>query len=272
MPSRINLIASRSRRAKDRADIAADCFARLTAAVLAVMAWLPSIACAGEVRAAVAANFTEAARQIGALFEAETGHEAILSFGSTGQIYTQITQGAPFDVLLAADQARPKLAIDKGFAVPDSRFTYVSGRIALFSNDPGLVIGAATLRDGGFTRLAIANPVTAPYGAAAVEALTALGLHEQLRPKIVQGNNIAQTYQFVATGNAELGFVAVSQIAGHDRGSRWPVPETLYTPIAQDAVLLTRGADNPAARAFMAFLRSPAARRVTEKYGYGPGE
>ena len=236
------------------------------------MAWLPSIASADEVRAAVAANFTEAARQIATLFEAETGHEAILSFGSTGQLYAQITQGAPFDVFLAADQARPKRAIDEGFAVTGSRFTYVTGRLALFSNDPDLVTDDATLRDGGFTRLAIANPVTAPYGAAAVETLTALGLYNDLRPKIVQGNNIAQTYQFVATGNAELGFVARAQIAGHDRGSRWPVPDALYAPIAQDAVLLTRAADNRAARAFMAFLQSPAGRRVTEKYGYGPGE
>ncbi len=243
----------------------------LAAASLLLIA-LPGPAVAGEVRAAVAANFTEAARQIGALFEAETGHDMILSFGSTGQLYTQITQGAPFDVFLAADQARPKRAVDEGFAVPESRFTYVTGRIVLFSNDPELVTGETTLRDGAFTRLALANPVTAPYGAAAVEAMTALGLYDDLRPKIVQGNNIAQTYQFVATGNAELGFVARAQIAGHGHGSRWPVPDALYTPIAQDAVLLTRAADNAAARAFVAFLQSPAARRVTEMYGYGTGE
>ena len=266
------MLTKKTRHKKDRADIATASFARLTAAVLAVMAWLPSIAIADAVRAAVAANFTEAAKEIGALFEAETGHAAILSFGSTGQLYTQITQGAPFDVFLAADQDRPRLAVEQGFAVPDSRFTYVTGKIVLFSNDPDLVKGKATLREGAFTRLAIANPVTAPYGAAAVEALTALGLYDDLRPKIVQGNNIAQTYQFVATSNAELGFVARAQIAGHDRGSRWLVPDALYRPIAQDAVLLTRGADNAGARAFVAFLQSPAARRVTEKYGYGAGE
>lgn len=241
-------------------------------AVLLFFAALPRSAVAGEVRAAVAANFTEAAKQIGALFEAETGHDALLSFGATGQLYAQITQGAPFDVFLAADQARPKRAVDAGLAVPASRFTYVTGRIVLFSNDPALVTGEATLRDGAFTRLALANPVIAPYGAAAVEAITALGLYDRLRPKFVQGNNISQTYQFVATGNAELGFVARAQIAGHERGSRWPVPERLYTPIAQDAVLLTRGADNPAARAFLDFLQSPAAARVMEKYGYGGGE
>jgi len=227
---------------------------------------------AAEVRVAVAANFTDAAKEIGALFEKKTNHKAVFSFGSTGQLYTQITQDAPFEVFLSADQERPKKAVSDNLAVPDSLFTYATGKIVLFSKDKGLVKGEAILKDGKFTKIAIANPTTAPYGAAAVETLKALGVYDTLSSKIVQGNNIAQTYQFVDTGNAELGFVALSQVAGHDDGSRWIVPEKLYTTIAQDAVLLKRGADNEAARAFVTFLKGPEARAVKEKYGYGPGE
>lgn len=226
---------------------------------------------AGETHVAVAANFTAAARDIGALFQQSTGHEALFSFGSTGQLYTQIVQGAPFEVFLAADQARPEKAVAEGHAVPDSRFTYATGRLVLFSTIDELVEDAATLTEGRFTRIAIANPVTAPYGAASVEVMKALGVYDALAAKIVQGNNIAQTYQFVETGNAELGFVTLSQLAGHDRGSRWIVPEDLHTTIAQDAVLLKQGAGNPAARAFIAFLEDREARAVKEKYGYGPG-
>ena len=245
--------------------------AACVAAALAAVA-IPSAVHAGEVRVAVAANFTAAAREIGALFENSTGHRAVFSFGSTGQLYTQIGQDAPFEVFLAADRARPKKAADEGLAVPGSRFVYATGRIVLFSRDKSLVRGAATLQEGKFTRIAIANPATAPYGAAAVEAMKALGVHDALRARLVRGNNVAQTYNFVATGNAEIGFVALSQLAGHDRGSRWIVPAGLHSVIAQDAVLLKRGAHNPAARAFVAFLKGPEARRVTEKYGYGSGD
>ncbi len=227
---------------------------------------------AGETNVAVAANFTEAAREIGALFEKRTGHKAIFSFGSTGQLYTQITQGAPFEVFLAADQKRPEKAVNEGLAVADSRFTYATGRIVLFSGDEELVKGEQTLRNGDFTKIAIANPVTAPYGAAAVEAMKALGVYDELSAKIVRGNNIAQTYQFVATGNAELGFVALSQLAGKEGGSRWIVPARLYPIIAQDAVLLKQGAGNEAARAFFGFLKSPEARAVKKKFGYGAGD
>jgi molybdate transport system substrate-binding protein len=160
----------------------------------------------------------------------------------------------------------------EGFAVTGSLLTYATGRIVLFSKDKGLVAGEQTLRDGKFTRLAIANPATAPYGAAAIEAMKALGVYEMLSAKIVKGNNIAQAYQFVQTGNAELGFVAMSQIAGSDAGSRWIVPAKLYTIISQDAVLLKKGADNEAARAFLAFLKGPEARAIKEKYGYGAGD
>jgi len=227
---------------------------------------------ADQVRVGVAANFNEAAREIGALFEQATGHRAVFSFGSTGQLYTQITQGAPFEVFLAADRTRPARAETEGLAVAGTRFTYATGKLVLFSRDPALVRGEATLREAGFSRLAIANPVTAPYGSAAVAVMRTLGVHDALAPRIVQGNNIAQTYQFVATGNAELGFVALSQVARHAEGSRWRVPETLYPPIAQDAVLLLNGVDNPAARAFVDFLRGPEAARVKRRYGYGAGD
>lgn len=227
---------------------------------------------AGEARVAVAASFTGAAMEIGALFEQSTGHEAVFSFGSTGQLYTQITQGAPFEVFLAADQARPEKAEEEGYAVPASRFTYATGRLVLFSREPTLVAGEATLRKGDFTRIAIANPVTAPYGAAAVEVMKTLGVYDALAAKIVQGNNVAQTYQFVETSNAELGFVALSQVMSHHQGSRWVVPEHLHATIAQDAVLLNQGAGNPAVQAFVAFLKGPEARAVKAKYGYDPGD
>lgn len=239
----------------------------------ALVFWVAAFdVCAGNVKVAVAANFTGAAKQISVLFEKATGHKAVLSFASTGQLYTQITQGAPFEVFLAADRTRPKKALDEGYAVPGSRFTYATGRIVLFSTDPGLVRGAATLSEGRFHRIAIANPVIAPYGAAAVTAMKALKVYDILKPRVVQGNNIAQAYQFVASGSAEIGFVASSQIAGTKQGSRWPVPNDLYPVIAQDAVLLKTGADNEAAKAFLAFIRGPEAREVKSRFGYGPGD
>lgn len=226
---------------------------------------------AAEVKVAVAANFTEAAKEIGALFEKASGDKAVFSFGATGQLFTQITQEAPFEVFLSADQKTPKKAIAEGLAVPDSLFTYATGRVVLFSKDKDLVKGAETLKEGKFQKISIANPATAPYGAAAVEVLKKLGVYDALSPKIVQGNNIAQAYQFVDTGTAEIGFVALSQVIKKDEGSRWLVPEDLYAPIAQDAVLLKRGAENPAAKAFLAFLKGPEANAVKEKYGYGVG-
>lgn len=230
------------------------------------------VARAGEANIAVAANFTGAARTIGALFAKETGHRAVFSFGSTGQLYAQITQGAPFDAFLAADRRRPEKAVQQGYAVPGSRFTYAFGRIVLFSADRDFVRGESVLKRGDFTKMAIANPATAPYGAAAVEVMKALGVYDRLRPKLVQGENVTQTYQFVKTGNAEVGLVALSQVVRHDGGSRWIVPASLYAPIAQDAVLLKRGAGNEAARAFLAFLKGPEARTVMARYGYGADE
>jgi molybdate transport system substrate-binding protein len=227
---------------------------------------------AGEATIAVAANFTGAAKQIGALFETSTGHKAAFSFGSTGQLFAQIAQGAPFDVYLAADQARPRKAIADGYAVPGSRFTYATGQLVLFSARKDLVTGAATLAAGRFDKIAICNPKTAPYGAAAVETMKALGVYDALKRKLVQGTNVTQAYQFVETGNAEIGFVALSQVILREEGSRWIVPGNLYAPIAQDAVLLTHGADNAAARAFVAFLRGPEAAVIKRTYGYGTGE
>jgi molybdate transport system substrate-binding protein len=245
---------------------------RALAAMALVLGAFGQAARAGETTIAVATNFTDAAKEIGAAFEKATGHKAIFSFGSTGQLYAQIGQNAPFEVFLAADQARPQKAVDEGLAVHASRVTYATGRIVLFSRDKTVVKGKETLTDSAITKVAIANPVTAPYGTAAVEAMQALGVYDALSAKLVKGSNIAQTYQFVATGNAEIGFVALSQIAAHDEGSRWLVPAELYKPIAQDAVLLTKGQGNDAARAFMDFLMKPEAKAIKEKYGYGASD
>ena len=225
---------------------------------------------------AVAANFLEPLQKIAAAFVAESGHELKVSSGSTGKLYAQIREGAPFDLFLAADRKHPQLVADEGLAA-SAPFTYAIGRLALWSADPALLAGDATkaLRDGAFRKLAIASPKLAPYGEAAEQVLAALGLSEAMRAKLVFGENIAKTYQFVATGNAELGFVALSQIASPDKpaaGSRWVVPAHLYQPIRQDAVLLKRGADNPAAREAAAFLRGPAARRLIDSFGYGVGD
>jgi molybdate transport system substrate-binding protein len=223
---------------------------------------------AAETNVAVAANFTEPAKEIAAAFKAKTGHEAVLSFGSSGQFYTQITQGAPFQVLLSADDARPKQLVADGLAVADSRFTYAVGKLVLWSKTPGLVRGEATLTAATFAKLSICNPVAAPYGAAAVEAMKSLHVYEAMQPKLVEGATITQAYQFVETANAELGFVALSQLTGHDTGSRWLVPQELYSPIRQDAVLLKSGASNEAATGFITFLKGPEARAIIEKYGY----
>jgi molybdate transport system substrate-binding protein len=216
---------------------------------------------------AVAANFTEAAKEIATAFKNRTGHTAVLSFGSTGQFYNQIRQDAPFQVFLAADDDRPTQIVKDGLGVDGSVFTYAVGKLVLWSKDVGAVKGEDTLKGGKFQKISIANPTAAPYGAAAVETMKALVLYEALAPKIVQGNSIAQAFQFIDTGNAEVGFVALSQIVGKS-GSSWNVPQDLYEPIRQDAVLLKKGAGNEAATAFMDFLKSAEARAVIEKYGY----
>lgn len=227
---------------------------------------------AAQTNVAVAANFTDAAKEIAAVFHQKTGHEAVLSFGSSGQFYTQITQDAPFQIFLSADNERPKKLVDDGLGVSESRFTYAVGKLVLWSKTPDLVKGEETLKAASFAKLSICNPVAAPYGAAAVEAMKSLKVYDTLQPKFVEGANITQAFQFVQTGNAELGFVALSQLTGNDSGSRWLVPQKLYTPILQDAVLLKKGASNEAATAFMTFLKGPEARAIIEKYGYDVGE
>lgn len=240
---------------------------RLFAPLLALCLALPALA--GEVRVAVAANFTEPAQEIARLFADRTGHAATLAFGATGQFYAQITQGAPFEVLLAADNIRPEKAVAEGFGVPGTVFTYAEGRLVLWSPREGWFAGPEVLTAGGFDKLAIASPEAAPYGLAAVETMRALNLTDRLAPHLVQGANIAQAMQFVETGNAELGFVALSQVIGRG-GSQWRVPaEGHHAPILQDAVLLKTGADNEAARAFLDFLRGPEAAEVIRRFGYG---
>lgn len=228
---------------------------------------------AAEVKVAVAANFIEPMKAIAANFEKNTGHKTVLSSGATGKFYAQIKNGAPFDVFLAADSATPTRLEKENATVSGSRFTYAIGKLALWSAQPGLVDAQGNvLRRQHFKHIAIANPKLAPYGAAAVETLTQLKLLEQLTPRFVQGENIGQTFQFVATGNAELGFVALSQIFKDGKvkaGSAWIVPSHLYQPICQDAVILEKGKDNPAAQALIDYLKSDPARAIIQSYGYG---
>ncbi len=228
---------------------------------------------AAPLQVAVAANFAEPARRIAAAFEKDTGHEVALSVGSTGSFYAQIRNGAPFEVLLSADAATPEKLEREGAAVAGSRVTYATGQLALWSAKPGFVDDqGAVLRRADFKHLAIANPRLAPYGEAAMQTLAALGLQDAVGPKLVMGENIAQTYQFVFTGNAELGFVALSQVMQDGkpmRGSVWRVPAALHAPIRQDAVLLEPGRDDPAARAWLDYLRGPKARAVIQSFGYG---
>ena len=216
----------------------------------------------------MAANFTAAGREIAAAFEDATGDTALLSFGSTGQLYAQIVQGAPFDVFLAADQERPERAEREGLAVSGSRRTYAVGRLVLFSAEAGRVTGPDALRDPGLRRIALANPALAPYGRAALEVAEVLGMADILRNRQVIGANVSQAHQFVRTGNAELGFLALSQVARTSGGSRWLVPEDLHTPIRQQAVLLEAGRDNPAAGRFLDFLGSATARKILRRHGY----
>jgi len=229
---------------------------------------------AEEVKVAVAANFTAPMKQIAADFTAETGQEVKLSFGSTGKFYSQIVNGAPFDVLLAADDATPKKLMDGGQAVPGTAYTYAMGKLVLWSPQAGLVDEHGTVLSdpSKFAHLSIANPKLAPYGQAAVETIEALGRTATLTPKLVTAASIAQAYQFASTGNAELGFVAMSQVSAPGKpaeGSMWVVPADLYQPIRQDAVLLKPGEANGTARRLLDYLKQPKARAVIESYGYG---
>jgi molybdate transport system substrate-binding protein len=226
-------------------------------------------ALAADAQVAVAANFTEPAKEIAAAFKAKTGHTAILSFGASGQFYTQMAHGAPYEVFLSADAERPKKAEDEGLAVKGTRYTYAFGRLVLYSKTPGLVDAkGAVLKSDRFAKLAIADPAAAPYGAAAIQTMRKLGVYDTLASRIVRGSSITQAYQYVATGNAELGFVALSQVIDEPGGSRWVVPAADHAPIEQQAVLLKTGEKNPAARAFVTFLKSPAAIAIIKRYGY----
>jgi molybdate transport system substrate-binding protein len=230
-------------------------------------------AMAAEVLAAVAANFTDAANEIGQKFQAKTGHVVKFTFGSSGKFAAQIENGAPFEVLLAADAEHPVAMEEKGLGVRGTRFVYAIGRLVLWSPTPGYVDARGeVLKKNEFSKLAIANPKSAPYGLAAVEMMQKRGLWETLAPKLVQGENISQAFQFVETGNAQLGFVALSQVLAIEepkRGSWWVVPADLHSPIDQQAILLTRGANHGAAKAFLDYLKSDEARAIIKRYGYG---
>jgi molybdate transport system substrate-binding protein len=226
---------------------------------------------ADEVSVAVAANFTAPMQKIAAEFEKDTGHKVVPSFGSTGKFYAQTKNGAPFEILLTADEDTPAKLIKENAAVAGSQFTYAIGKLVLWSAKPAIVDSAgAVLKNGGFDHLAIANPKLAPYGAAAVEVMKGLGVYESLQPKIVTGESIAQAHQFISTGNAMLGFVALSQVLkdGRIEGSSWVVPSKLYTPIRQDAVTLEKGKGKPAAEALMKYLKSDKAKAVITSFGY----
>ena len=239
--------------------------------ILALMSGIASAARGETAHIAVASNFRTTAEEIADAFEEETGHRALLSFGSTGKLFTQIAYGAPYEVFLAADRARPERAESEGLAVVGSRIPYARGRLVLYSSDATLIEenGPEVLRGDRVLKLAIANPGTAPYGAAALEVMRRLGVEEALRTRIVRGDNIAQTYQFVATGNAQLGFIALSQVLGEKRGSSWRIPDEFYGPILQEAVLLEKGEESRSARAFLNFLQGKIARRIIESHGYG---
>ena len=237
--------------------------------LLLLLAFGARPALAADTQVAVAANFTEPAKEIATAFKAATGHTAILSFGSSGQFYAQMARGAPFEVFLSADADRPKKAEQDGLGVAGTRFTYAVGRLVLYSKTPGLVDPAgAVLKTAKFQKLAIADPVAAPYGVAAIATMNKLGVYNALKPKIVTGTSITQAYQFVDTGAAELGFVAYSQVINVPGGSRWLAPATDHAPIDQQAILLYTGQNNPAAKAFLSFLKTPAAITIIKKYGY----
>ncbi|HEB95159.1 MAG TPA: molybdate ABC transporter substrate-binding protein [Sedimenticola thiotaurini] len=245
---------------------------RVAALLLGLVIALP--APGGQIDVAVASNFIAAARVLAERFQEVSGHQVRLIAGATGKHYAQIRHGAPFHLFLAADARRPALLEQAGLVQPDGRFTYAIGRLVLWSPDPGLVDGAGSVleRRGAFRHLAIANPKLAPYGRAARETLQALGLWRSLQGRLVRGENIGQAYQFVRSGTAQLGLVALSQLRADEsapEGSRWLVPERLHAPIEQQAVLLR---DTPAARGFLAFMRSDEGRALIRRFGYEVGD
>lgn len=239
---------------------------------ICVVAVFAQVGQAAEVHVAVAANFTAPMKRIAEEFEKVSGHKAVLSYGATGKFYAQIANGAPFDVFLSADDETPAKLEKEGFAVAGSRFTYATGRLVLWSAKPGLVDDkAAVLVRNDFKHLAIASPKLAPYGVAAMEALTKIGMLNALQAKLVQGESIGQAFSMTLTGNADLGFVAMSQVFEDGKlksGSVWVVPDNLHSPLRQDTVLLTRGKNNPAAQQLLVFLKSGQARAIMNSFGY----
>lgn len=241
---------------------------RRLAGLLLAGALAGDVAHGAVVRLAVAANFAPVVAALADPYRAETGHELRTTAGATGKLAAQIEQGAPFDVFLAADAERPRQLEERGVAVRGSRFTYAWGRLVLWSAQPGQKLGPQTLRAGRFAHLAIADPVAAPYGLAAIDVMTRLGLYAALSPKLVRGESIGQTYAFVRSGAADLGFVAQSQLLDGVQGSRWLVPGAMHRPIEQQAVLLRESADANAAGAFLDFLRGAQARAIIRRFGY----
>jgi molybdate transport system substrate-binding protein len=241
--------------------------------ILAVLAFSSGLALADDVRVAVAANFTAPMERIAIEFDKDTGHRAQLSFGATGKFYAQISNGAPFEVLLAADRQTPARLISEGNAVPGSQMTYAIGKLVLWSPRAGVVHDeGSVLTSPAIAHIAYCNPTLAPYGAAAVEAMKSLGVFDAVQPKLVQGESIAQAYQFVASGNAEIGFVALSQVFKDGKiteGSSWILPSNLYSPLRQDAVILAKGRDHPAAASLIGYLKSEKARAIIRSFGYG---
>ena len=238
-----------------------------------VLALFVSVAThAAEVKVAVAANFAQTLKEISTVFEQDTGHKLAITQGSTGKLYAQISQGAPFEVLLSADDETPEKLITEGKAITGTRFTYAIGRLALWSPKPDLVDeGGQVLKTNKFRFLAIANARVAPYGRAAVQVMQKLGVLASIEPRVVQGESITQTFQFVSTGNAQLGFVALSQITENGKlksGSAWIVPENMHEQLRQDAVLLNPGKDSAAASALLNFLKSDKAKKIIASHGY----
>lgn len=245
--------------------------AHLVAVAWVSLCWFAP-AGAGEVRVAVASNFVRTLNELSRDFEATANDSVLISAGSTGKLHAQIANGAPFEVFLSADADSPRRLEQDGHAVAESRFTYAVGRLALWTTRPGIEdVSRSVLEEGSFRHVALANPRTAPYGAAAFQVMTSMELWDALESRAVFGENVAQTFSFVSTGNAELGFVALAQVTGldeADRGSYWLVPSRLHAPIEQQAVLLAAGRKNAAAVRFVSYLRSPAARSIIERAGY----
>ncbi len=246
------------------------CVRRAGALVLTVAALaMAGYADAADIKVAVAANFTDTAKELATAFQKKTGDTVTMSFGPSGGFFSQIEQGAPFEIFLSADAERPMKLEADGFGIKGTRFVYAYGKLVLWSATPGFVDNKGTvLAKGQFEHLSIADPASAPYGVAAVEAMKKLGVYDTLSPRIVKGTSIAQAYIFVNTKSAELGFVALSQVIGDTSGSRWVVPQQDYTPIDQQAILLKPGEGDTVARAYIDFLKSPDAVKIIRSYGY----